>query len=46
MHDGWQYVATVYGLTALVLGVWFWMVLRKLRAHPPLGAPGRDRADG
>jgi hypothetical protein len=31
MHDGWEYVAATYGVTALTLGAWFWMILAKLR---------------
>ena len=30
MHDGWEYVVACYGVTAFTLGVWFWMMLRKL----------------
>jgi hypothetical protein len=30
MHDGWEYVAAAYGITAVTLGAWFWMILRKL----------------
>lgn len=45
MHDGWEYVAAVYALTALLLGVWFWMVLRKLRAHPRRCTSATPRAE-
>lgn len=30
MHEGWEYVAITYGLIALTLVVWFWMILAKL----------------
>lgn len=31
MHDGWEYVAAAYGIAALTLGAWFWMIAVKLR---------------
>lgn len=31
MHEGWEYVAATYGITAITIGVWFWMILTKLR---------------
>lgn len=31
MHDGWESVAAAYGIPAAALGVWFWMIVRKLR---------------
>ncbi len=31
MHEGWEYVVAAYGLAAVTLGVWFWMILAKLR---------------
>ncbi len=30
MHDGWEYVAATYAITAVTLGAWFWFILRKL----------------
>lgn len=30
MHDGWESVVAAYSISALVLGAWFWMILRKL----------------
>ncbi|MCW2972504.1 MAG: hypothetical protein JWN72_777 [Thermoleophilia bacterium] len=31
MHDGWEYVLATYLLVAVTLGVWFAMILTKLR---------------
>ena len=45
MHDGWEYVVASYGLAALILGVWFWMILAKLRRNPDRG-PGAGALDG
>lgn len=30
MHDGWEYVVASYGVTAVTLGAWFAVILRKL----------------
>ena len=40
MRDGWEYVLFDYGVVAFTLGVWFFMILRKLRRLD------RERADG
>jgi hypothetical protein len=39
MHDGWESVVAAYGLVVLVLAVWFWMILAKLRRSERRGAP-------
>jgi hypothetical protein len=31
VHEGWESVLAAYGITAVTLGAWFWMILRKLR---------------
>lgn len=31
MHEGWEYVLASYGLAAVVLAIWFWMIGAKLR---------------
>ncbi|MCW2927991.1 MAG: hypothetical protein JWM86_1959 [Thermoleophilia bacterium] len=31
MHDGWEYVAAAYGIAAVALVAWFWMIGTKLR---------------
>jgi len=31
MHEGWGYVAAAYGVAAIALVVWFWMILGKLQ---------------
>lgn len=31
MPEGWESVAAAYGICAITLGAWFWMILRKLR---------------
>lgn len=31
MPEGWESVAAAYGISAITLGAWFWMILRKLR---------------
>ena len=31
MPEGWESVVAAYSITAGTLGVWFWMIIRKLR---------------
>ena len=31
MHDNWPYVAAAYAAMVLTFGVWFWMIVAKLR---------------
>ena len=40
MHEGWEYVAGSYGVTAVTIGAWFWMIFAKLRRQK------RERGDG
>lgn len=43
MHDGWEYVVASYGIAAVTLGVWFWMIgakLRRLRRRDQDGTRG------
>ncbi|MCW2956912.1 MAG: hypothetical protein JWO69_1781 [Thermoleophilia bacterium] len=40
MHEGWEYVVGTYGLIALTLVIWFWMILAKLARQR------RERLDG
>jgi hypothetical protein len=43
VHEGWEYVVAAYGLAAVTLGVWFWMIgakLRRLRRRGEGGARG------
>jgi hypothetical protein len=43
VHEGWEYVVASYGVAAVTLGVWFWMIgakLRRLRRRERDGARG------
>jgi hypothetical protein len=40
VHDGWEYVVASYGLAAVALGVWFWMIGAKLRRVRPRNQGG------
>lgn len=52
MHEGWEYVVASYAVAGVTLGVWFWMILAKLRrlrdatAEQPAAAPVKERVHG
>lgn len=31
MPEGWESVVAAYGISAITLGAWFWIILRKLQ---------------
>jgi len=43
MTDNWGFVATAYVLTAMVLGGYWWRLVRKERALSPEGASTAPR---